>query len=350
VPAACAAASVACWDHQDALLPQGPQARSISVLWWQYLAITSLVALLVITFVAIAIWRHGKPEDANPGEPRLSREAAPPLGTAARALRYLDATSERRKLQVVVAATVLTVVVLFVLLVSSITTGSYLARLDPRGAPWIEVTGAQWWWRVRYHDAVASNTFETANEIHVPVGKPVLLQLKASDVIHSFWVPNLHGKLDLIPGQDNRMLIQADRPGTFKGQCAEFCGLGHARMSLLVIAQPPERFEAWRAHQRKPARAPQNATEMRGQEVFLNGPCVMCHAITGTPASSHAGPDLTHVASRKTLGAGTLPNRRGHLAGWILNAQSIKPGNHMPNVSLPPDDLQALLSYLESLR
>jgi cytochrome c oxidase subunit II len=178
------------------------------------------------------------------------------------------------------------------------------------------------------------------------------VQIKAMsrDVIHSFWVPNLHGKRDLIPGQVTNFWIQADRPGVYRGQCAEFCGHQHANMAFNVVAEPMEKFEQWIRGQRQPAPEPDTPEEVRGQQTFLQGPCVMCHTVRGTSAGSRVGPELTHVASRLTIAAGTLPNTRGHLAGWVLDPQSVKPGNRMPPNGLTPNDLQNVLTYLRSLR
>jgi cytochrome c oxidase subunit II len=184
----------------------------------------------------------------------------------------------------------------------------------------------------------------------VPVGKTVLLRLRADDVIHSFWVPNLAGKKDLIPGREATLRLKADKEGVFRGQCAEFCGLQHAKMAFLVIAEPPEKYEAWAAAQRNPAHEPRSAQEKRGRELFVTGRCAMCHAIQGTAANARRAPDLTHLSSRKTLAAGMLPNTLGHLAGWILDPQGIKPGVNMPANPMPADDLYALLAYLGTLK
>jgi cytochrome c oxidase subunit II len=177
-----------------------------------------------------------------------------------------------------------------------------------------------------------------------------VLELRSTDVIHSFWPPNLTGKRDLIPGKVNSLWFQADTPGVYRGQCAEFCGHQHAKMGFLVIADRPDSFATWLASQRDTASTPTTELTQRGQEVFLASSCVMCHTISGTPAGSRIGPDLTHLASRRTIAAGTLPNTRGNLAGWILNPQRIKPGTRMPPNQLNPADLQALLAYLESLK
>jgi cytochrome c oxidase subunit II len=258
--------------------------------------------------------------------------------------------TERRTARAVVAAVVITGLVLFVFLVTDFWTDRALAALSTSQPLKIKVTGHQWWWDVEYEATVPSQMVTTANELHIPVGRPVLLELTSHDVIHSFWVPNLHGKKDLIPGYVTTLWIQADQPGVFRGQCAEFCGHQHAHMALLVIAEPPEAFAAWREAQQHPAGAPSDALQQRGQEVFLSSACVLCHTIRGTPAGAKAAPDLTHLASRQMLAAGTLYNTPGHLAGWIVDAQQLKPGNKMPPNSLTGSDLQALLAYLTSLK
>jgi cytochrome c oxidase subunit 2 len=253
----------------------------------------------------------------------------------------------------VATGVVATVLILFVLLVYSVFTGRAIATPpDDTEALTIEVIGHQFWWEVQYLAPVPSERVTTAHEIHIPVGQPVRIQVQTRDVIHSFWVPNLHGKVDLIPGQVNTIWLQADTPGVFRGQCAEFCGLQHALMGFLVIAQPPAEFAAWLEHQRQPAALPTDPAVARGQEVFLSAPCMLCHTVrgTGTGAMGQAAPDLTHFGSRRTIAAATLPNTRGNLAGWILDPQHIKPGNRMPAVHLAPADLQFLLDYLESLK
>jgi cytochrome c oxidase subunit 2 len=223
------------------------------------------------------------------------------------------------------------------------------ALVAPPAAPpiTVEVTGYQWWWSVTY--AEPDERFATANEIHVPVGVPVQVRLRSADVIHSFWVPSLAGKIDLIPGKSTEMWLQADRAGVYRGQCAEYCGLQHARMALLVIAQPPQEFEAWRQAQRRPAVPPTDLVAARGMELFARN-CAGCHAVRGAPFHGRSGPDLTHVAGRRTLAAGMLDNVRGALAGWIANPQVLKPGTRMPHITLGGEDLHALVRYIEGLR
>jgi cytochrome c oxidase subunit 2 len=211
------------------------------------------------------------------------------------------------------------------------------------------VTGYQWWWEIQYEDDDPSRNFTTANEIHIPAGAPVRIKLASSDVIHSFWVPNLFGKQDLIPGQENEIRFVAERPGTYRGQCAEYCGFQHAHMSFFVVAESKDVFEAWRDKQIKSAEPPADPERQHGQQVFLSSPCALCHAIRGTEAGGRVGPDLTHLMSRRSIAAGTLPTSRGTVAAWIVDPQSIKPGNNMPLVTVSPDDLHALVSYLEGL-
>jgi cytochrome c oxidase subunit 2 len=214
----------------------------------------------------------------------------------------------------------------------------------------IEVVAHQWWWELQYKDSTPGGLFTTANELHVPVGQPVLLVLTSRDVIHSFWVPNLAGKKDLVPGRTQSWWFQADTPGVYRGQCAEFCGHQHAKMALLVVAEPLTDYQAWVRRSQQPAVTPSDPVAARGQQVFMNGTCVMCHAIQGTPARSRNGPDLTHLASRRTLAAATLENTRGALAGWIVDPQRVKPGTQMPPSQLSSQDLDALLTYLQTLK
>jgi cytochrome c oxidase subunit II len=239
-----------------------------------------------------------------------------------------------------------TVLILIASFVGTMVTLAHASRLPSHPAVTLDVTGHQWWWEVHYGDSIPSEAFVAANEIHIPVGRPVLLRVQSADVIHSFWIPELAGKVDVIPGQTNEMWLQAQRPGRYHGQCAEYCGLQHAKMALSVVAEPPAQFAAWAAGQRQPAR---DSAPTEGAKVFAQS-CGGCHAVRGSEALGRYGPDLTHVASRATLAAGVLPNTRGNLAGWIANAQAIKPGSRMPALSLPPDDLLAVVAYLQHLR
>jgi cytochrome c oxidase subunit 2 len=213
----------------------------------------------------------------------------------------------------------------------------------------IRVTGHQWWWEVTYIGDSTSQTFVTANEIHVPVGRPVRVHLTAADVIHSFWIPSLAGKQDLIPGRDNDITFTALRAGVYRGQCAEFCGFQHARMAVLVVAQAPDTFETWRRAQQQVARTPADDEQRQGQEVFDKS-CASCHTVRGTAATGTLAPDLTHVGGRRTIAAGTLETTRGALAAWISDPQTIKPGNNMPMMPLDAEALNAVSAYVASLK
>ena len=316
-----------CAGIQSALHPAGPQATHISQLWWLMLWVCAGVFVLVVGLLLYAVW-HPRRQDQTVTAPE----------------------TERRTAGVVAAAVAVTGLVLFAFLIADFRTSRALAALSTPQPLKVTITGHQWWWHIEYAAPVPNQRVTTANELHIPVGRPVLLELTSHDVIHSFWVPNLHGKKDLIPGYVTSLWLQADQPGVFRGQCAEFCGYQHAHMAFLVVAEPPAQFAAWLEAQRAPAVAPSEALQQRGQEVFFASACVLCHTIRGTPAGARAAPDLTHLASRQTLAAATLPNVPGHLAGWIVDAQQSKPGNKMPPNSLTGSDLQALLAYLTSLK
>lgn len=316
---------------QSPLDPAGVNAGHISWLLWIMLGVLSATFVLVLLFLSAALAKA----------PRLQTFEPP----------HIAPTEDLRTWRGVGAAIAVTVVTLFGLLVASLLTGSRVAALpEPAGAITIEVIGRQWWWEIRYPHAQADQVITTANEIHVPVGVPIVINSTSPDVIHSFWVPALHGKRDVLPGRINTFWLQADRAGTYRGQCAEFCGLQHSHMAFYVIAEPREEFERWLQAQRAPAAEPATDGQRRGQQVFLSSPCATCHTIRGTAAGARNGPDLTHLASRRFIAAATLPNTRGHLAGWILDAQGIKPGSRMPPNPLAPADLHALLEYLETLR
>jgi cytochrome c oxidase subunit 2 len=214
----------------------------------------------------------------------------------------------------------------------------------------IEVTGKQWWWQVNYLDKEPSKTFQTANEIHIPVGEPVEVKLRSADVIHSFWVPALTGKTDVIPGQINTTWMEASTPGTFLGACSEYCGLQHAHMAIRVVAEPRDKFEAWRDDQLKSGEPQQNASDAKAGLAAFERRCAACHTVRGTLAGGIFGPDLSHLMTRTTLAAGAVPNDEGDLAGWIADPQHIKPGTLMPQVPLSGDELQSITTYLTSLK
>jgi cytochrome c oxidase subunit 2 len=332
---------------QHSLYPAGPHTAVFTHLFWSYLALLVLVFIAVVTSVSIAIavrrQRRGTLEEPALAPSDLTVVPAHPV-------RTLDEKAEQRRLRKIVVSTLATLIALFVLLAESVSTSNALERMHGSAPLEIQVTGKQWWWELRYLDAHADRTFVTANELHLPLGRSVRLQLLASDVIHSFWAPTLNGKRDLIPGHETWLDLTADRPGRYRAQCAEFCGGAHAQMALWIVVEPKDAFERWCAHQRQNAAEPMDDLAREGRDVFMRAPCVSCHTVNGTDAQSHLGPDLTHFASRIGIAAATFPNRRGYLAGWLVGAQGMKPGSHMPNLMLPPHDFQALLHYLEELR
>ena len=215
----------------------------------------------------------------------------------------------------------------------------------------VHVVAHQWWWEVRYTTDSVSDEITTADEIHIPVGQPVRMLLTSRDVIHSFWVPELQGKLDLIPGDTNDLRLAAEKPGTYVGVCAEYCGLQHAHMAFRVVADAPAEFARWLAAQRAPAAEPRDSLALEGRQLFVSGPCAMCHTVSGTGADGKVAPDLTHVGGRRTLAAGTLVNSLGNMEAWITNAQALKPGAKMPTMTqFTGRQLRAVATYLEGLR
>lgn len=317
--------------RMSVLDPAGPQASEIAWAWDVFLWVSIIVWSLVVAFFAVSMWKSHRNPVHDPMAPQPERD--------------------RRLTRGIVIAGVATVVTLLCLLVVSITAGGNLADLedDPEALN-IRITGKQWWWQIDYEPNDPTRTATTANEIHVPVGKLVHLELTSGDVIHSFWVPSIHGKRDLIPGRVNRTWLRVDEPGVYRGQCAEFCGLEHANMILTIIAVPPETFDGWLAHQREPAAPPVTPEQQRGLAIFQGSPCAMCHTVAGTSAGGRLGPDLTHVASRMTLGAGTLPNTITAMTQWLTNAHRFKPGVHMPAIQYSQQDLAALVAFLEALQ
>jgi cytochrome c oxidase subunit 2 len=318
----------ACSGQQSALDVRGPAAARIADLWWLMLGVAAAIYLLVIALLVAPLWRRRRGEDA-PQEPDASGAA------------------ERRGVAwVVVGGAVLPALILIVVFAVTLRT-LFALGAPPAADLTIRVAGRQFWWEVTYADGGA---VVTANEIHIPTGRPVRLELTSPDVIHSLWVPNLQGKTDHIPGKTTVMWLQADRPGVSRGQCAEYCGIQHTHMALLVVAQPPAEFERWLAEQRRPAVAPTDSLGRQGRDVFIALGCAYCHAVRGERTVGLLGPDLTHFAGRRTIAAATLPNTRENLAAWVVDPQRVKPGSKMPATQLAPEQLNALLSYLESLR
>ena len=309
---------------QSALDAAGVQAARIEWLWWVMFWVTTAVFVVVVAALLLAV-RRGRSSDA----PRAD---------------------ERSLVRAVASAVAVTIAILFGLLYVSAATGRAIGSRPDDKPLVIQITGQQWWWSMEYLNEAPSQRFTTANEVHIPVGRPIVLNLRSPDVIHSFWVPNLHGKMDLVPGRLNTTWLRADTPGIYRGQCAEFCGMQHAHMGLVVVAEPPDAYQRWESAQRQNAPEPTAPQQLRGRDIVERGPCALCHTVRGTQAGGRTAPDLTHFASRSTIAAATVPNTPGYLAGWIANPQHLKPGNRMPATGLNAEDLQAVLAYLETLR
>jgi cytochrome c oxidase subunit 2 len=301
--------------------PASPEGKAISDLFFAVLVICGVILAIVTGLVAYNLVRSR----ARPGasEPR-------------------QVFGNRRMEILWTVVPFLVLVWIFALTVQAMRVS------DPgaAGPPDLTVIGHQWWWEVRY----AKSGVITANEIHIPAGERLSVRLESADVIHDFWAPQLGRKMDMVPGWTNHIWLQADRPGTYLGACAEYCGAEHTWMRFLVIAQPPADFAAWAAHQAQPAPAPATGPEERGRQLFLQMTCVNCHSIQGVSAVTNVAPDLTHLASRRTLGAGVLQNTPADLARWLKNPQAIKPACRMPNLNLTTVQVDDLVSYLRSLQ
>jgi cytochrome c oxidase subunit II len=317
-------------DH-SILHPAGPQASNIEWLYW----VIFWIVFVVYVVVVLGFMRAG-------ARTYTSADEMLPI--------MKDEAGDRRASWAVGSAITITVLTLFAVLVMSEITGKKVEGETSKNPVTIQVIGHQWWWEVIYPDPQADQTVTTANEIHVPVGKRVVILTNSADVIHSFWAPSINGKRDLLPGYSSAFWFQIDQPGVYHGQCAEFCGLQHAHMGFSIVAEGEDAFSQWKAQQLKPAQDPTELVTVHGRDVFLTHACVMCHTIRGTDAGSRLGPDLTHIASRQMIAAETLPNTPGALAGWIVDPQRIKPGNQMSPNPLQPDDLQALITYLQTLK
>lgn len=309
----------ACAGAPSALDPRGEGSAVISRLWWLLLWIATAVFLVVLGFLLVAVMR-GRRKDVN----------------ASKEVRWGEPF-------IVVSGVVVPAIILIFVFVVSLRDMASLSRSGEGARLTVDVISHDWWWEARY-----PNGASTANEIHIPAGEPVRLRLTSPDVIHSFWVPQLQAKRDHEPGRVNYMWLEADEPGRYRGQCAEFCGVGHAKMAFYVVADPPATFRAWLANEARPARAP-TARAAQGRRIFLTTTCAGCHAIKGTPADARVGPDLTHLAQRETLMAGSIANTRANLAQVITDPLSIKP-TLMPPTELTTNQLEALLDYLEQLR
>jgi cytochrome c oxidase subunit 2 len=310
-----------CQEMQSIFAPQGPRAMEIAQLGWLLVAGGSMVLLIVCFALWLAIYG----------------------GSGIRLRLASHAT-------VIVGGIVFPTVTLSTLLGYDLWLVQSGIRAGATPAARIEVVGEQWWWRVLYVGA-AGTRVPSANEIRIPVGQSVEFELKSADVIHSFWVPSLGGKVDMIPGRTTRLRVSADRPGAFRGQCAEYCGGPHAWMAMTIVAIPAEDYSAWLCRETALAREPTTDVERRGGALFHAAGCGACHAIRGTQATGTVGPDLTHIGSRRAIGADLLPMTRANLARFIADGQVIKPGNRMPPFRIfSPDELDAVAAYLHGLR
>jgi cytochrome c oxidase subunit 2 len=313
-----------CGSRQDTLRPEGPQAKEIASLWW-WLMGGAFVGLGFVSALLLLSWfrRNKMGPGREPGE-RLGWIVVVTLGIGT-----------------MIAGLVALFVVADVFVIRHTEApAAGTTKLTVRAV------GHQWFWEFDYPGTPAV----TADEMHIPVRTPVLVEALTVDVIHSFWVPELNRKIDTIPGQNNTIELYADRIGRYRGECNQFCGLQHAHMSFYVVAESEAQFRTWLANQETKAAAPTTALARRGEQVFMNGPCSSCHTIRGTKAHGYVGPDLTHLQSRRSLAGATIANTRSELGEWIVDSQHIKPGNQMPDVSLPGPQLQALLDYLEGLK
>lgn len=328
---ACTAVPVGPSGIPSALAPSGPAAARIASLWWVMLALSAIVFALILVLLFMALLRNR----------RATRDTSPDSQ---------DGDTGRSWL--IRGGIILPVLVLTVVFGYTVYTLAAVENPQGQAGLRINVTARRWWWQVQY----PGQDVTTANEIHIPVGIPVQIQLESADVIHSFWVPELHGKMDVIPGQINYITIQADKPGVYRGECAEFCGLQHALMGVLVVAQSADEYNHWLAAQQQPAQAPTDPAAVQGQQVFISAGCDFCHAVGGidekklVASSPDLGPDLTHLNSRLTIVGASLDNNPNNLAGWVIDAQHIKPGSDMPTMHLSSQDLQYLVAYLLSLK
>ena len=327
-----ALALAGCEGFQTALGGDGHEAANFIDLFVIFMIVCTLMYLLVVAGLFLALWRRRDRGEALTVECGKHHDSTPFVQTALAGWVGLMALG-------LIGLTIAS----FVADRSNATTAREPGLL-------IRITANQWWWDIEYAAHGASRFVRTANELHLPVGVPAEITLESRDVIHSFWVPNLAGKQDLIPGRKTDIHIIPRRTGIYRGQCAEFCGIQHANMALDVTVESKADFEKWVAAQQKPAYAPATPLELAGYRYVMTRECSVCHNITGTPAGGKVAPDLTHFASRRSIAAGTLPMNKGNLYGWVADPQSQKPGSHMPTVGLSSDELHAVVAYLSRLK
>jgi cytochrome c oxidase subunit 2 len=334
VPLPLLAAAAGCGGIQTIGGREGRDAALINDLFVVFCIVTGIFFALTMAFLFAAYWRRrGYRADRMPDE--------------------LAVPTRSRSLETALFVWTGAVVGgLMALAIASFFTDRGLAHPNGDAKPVVsvELTANQWWWDAKYHFHDPSKDFRTANELHIPLGAATIIFLKSNDVIHSFWVPNLAGKQDVIPGHVNDIVLVPTKAGHYRGQCAEYCGLQHAHMALDIVVDTPADYARWLAQQTQPAATPTDPQALAGYNYFMNKQCSACHTVTGTPAGGQVAPDLTHVASRATIAAGTLPNRTGSLHAWIADPQGVKPGNNMPYIGLNADELHAVVAYLETLK
>jgi cytochrome c oxidase subunit 2 len=318
--------------YQSAFGGAGAENRQFQTLFWIFLGVCLVMYLLVIGFLTAGILRRGRAGEANVVEKVKHHEAHPIMRS------------------VLIGWSALIGVGLAALAIASFVADRSMANAAARSQLSLVVTANQWWWDISYAASDPAKTVRTANELHLPVGVPAHITLHSNDVIHSFWVPSLAGKQDLIPGRETDVTLVPNRVGVFRGQCAEFCGAQHAHMALVVVVDSAADFIAWRDRQLQPAPAPTSPLALAGFRYVTTRQCAQCHTIAGTPARGRTGPDLTHLASRSSIAAGTLPMGKANLYGWVANPQALKPGTGMPATGIEPNDLHAVVAYLETLK
>ena len=320
--------------------PHGPAANRIASLSWLMTILFLVISLVMWILFAYAFYRR--------------------RGTLA---EHAPIESEGGEMWIAIGGLIVPFIVLTALFVAGL---SLLSDFPIHGAeanalsrtqmaqsmkPNILVIGHQWWWEIRYLNDDPAKEFTTADELHLPAGQPVNIEVESADVIHSFWIPALNGKIDMIPGQPNYIRVLASQPGTYAGQCATYCGVEHALMRLLAVVQTPANYQAWLESQRKPAAEPTTPQAKAGEQIFEGSPCIACHTVRGTDAFGVVGPDLTHIGSRKMLASDVYPNNSAYLEAWITNAQSLKPGSAMPNLpQFSGVQLTELVAYLRQLK
>lgn len=328
----------------------GSEAQTIAGVWWTMFALAAGVYLVVGGLVVAAILRRPpRREGLDGGDGPDPDDAEVGAGTGAEEADELvpeDLRTERLDSRWIwIGGVVVPVLILAVIAVLTVTSTRDL-RAPEEGELVVEVRGERWWWDVRYPESGV----RTANEIHLPVGRPIDLVLISDNVIHSFWVPQLAGKVDLVPGQPNHLRFEIDDPGAYRGVCAEYCGIGHARMDVVVVGEEPQEFGRWQARRQQPAPGPSDELQAQGQRVFMSAPCAGCHRIYGTDADAEIGPDLSDFGSRDWIGAITVENTPQNLANWIVDSHTIKPGSLMPPQPVDGDQIEALVAYLGELR